>query len=109
MIKTHNIEERVKILEKLLFVEQPFEIPSPNRTPSVLKTAIQIQNIDNQIETLEQELENFESEHSEIMDRIEELEQVGISADEVTDRIKHYLKIFLRNSLGLKASFDDKR
>jgi hypothetical protein len=109
MNETHSIEERVKILEKLLVVEQPFDIPSPDRTPSVLKTDIQIQNIDNRIETLERAVEDLESEHSEIMDKVEELEMVGVSEDEVTDRIKHCLKKFLRNSLGLEVSFDDKR
>jgi hypothetical protein len=30
MDQTHNVEERLKVIEELLFVKQPFDIPSPD-------------------------------------------------------------------------------
>jgi uncharacterized protein YhaN len=103
----HSIEERVKRLEKLLYVEQPL---SPHdHTESVLKTDSQIEGIDLRIDTLESEVGDLESTVGDATYQIEQLEAVNISSDEMTNRIKYYLQIFLRNSLGLEVSFDDKR
>ena len=109
MSDIHSIEERVKILEKLLFVEQPSDIPSPDRTKSVLKTDILIEEMDLRMDSVESGIEELDDTVGDTINRIEELETVNMSSDEVTDCIKRYLRIFLRNSLGLEVSFDDKR
>jgi hypothetical protein len=104
-----SLEQRVEILEELLLVKPPASMASPAVTKPGLRTDVQIEEIDDRIETLENGLQDLETECSEVMYKVQELENVGMSSDEVTDRIKHYLKTFLRNSLGLEVSFDDKR
>ena len=118
-----SLEQRIEILEKLLLVKPPTEMPSPAVIEPTLKTDIQIEEIDNRLETLEQKSEVLDSDLTDIRSNIEDLdaelcdtksivddlEETGISGEQLTDRIKHYMTLFLRNALGLEVSFDDKR
>jgi len=72
---------------------------------SVQKHAMEIHD---QLVDLDTKIDNLETDLSEAVNRIEELEDVTISEDEISTRIKSYLKTFMRNALGLEASFDDK-
>ena len=118
-----SLEQRIKILEELLLVKPPTEMPSPAVIEPTLKTDIQIEEIDNRLETMGQKLETMDSDLGDFKSNIEDLdaelcdtkivlddlEETGISGEQLTDRIKHYLRTYLRNSLGLEVSFDDKR
>jgi hypothetical protein len=72
---------------------------------SVQKHAMEIQD---QLADLDTKIDNLETDLSEAVNRIEEVEDVTISEDEVSIRIKSCLKTFMRNALGLEASFDGK-
>ena len=118
-----SLEQRIEILEELLLVKPPTEMPSPAVIEPTLKTDIQIEEIDNRLETMGQKIETMDSDLGDFKSNIEDLdselcdakiilddlEETGISGEQLTDRIKHYLRTYLRNSLGLEVSFDDKR
>ena len=118
-----SLEQRIEILEELLLVKPPTEMPSPAVIEPTLKTDKAIEEIDNRLETMGQKIETMDSDLGDFKSNIEDLdaelcdtkivlddlEETGISGEQLTDRIKHYLRTYLRNSLGLEVSFDDKR
>ena len=118
-----SLEQRIEILEKLLLVKPPTEMPSPAVIEPTLKTDKAIEEIDNRLETMGQKIETMDSDlgdfksnmedfDAELCDTktiVDDLEETGISGEQLTDRIKHYMTLFLRNALGLEVSFDDKR
>lgn len=118
-----SLEQRIEILEELLLVKPPTEMPSPAVIEPALKTDKAIEEIDNRLETMGQKIETMDSDLGDFKSNIEDLdselcdakiilddlEETGISGEQLTDRIKHYLRTYLRNSLGLEVSFDDKR
>jgi hypothetical protein len=111
-----SLEQRIEILEELLLVKPPTEMPSPAVIEPALKTDKAIEEIDKRLETMGSDLgdlkSNIEDLDSELCDAkiiLDDLEETGISGEQLTDRIKHYLRTYLRNALGLEVSFDDKR
>ena len=104
-----NVEERLDILEKLLLIPPSTENTSSNDPDPELKTTPPIKRIEDQIESLEYKYDSAEAEIADLSDSIDSLSNVDASAEEITRQIKHHLRTYLRNALGLEVSFDDQR
>jgi uncharacterized protein YlxW (UPF0749 family) len=104
-----NVEERLGILEKLLLIPPSTKNTSSNDPDPELKTTPQIRDIEDQIESLEYKYDSSEAEIADLSDSIDSLSNGDASAEEITRQIKHHLRIYLRNALGLEVSFDDHR
>jgi hypothetical protein len=105
-----DLEQRVEILEELLLVKPPAEIPSPAVIEPELKINIEFERLESKIETLEATTETIDDELSDVKYTVEELESIGVMSEvQMEDKIKYWLQRFLRNALNLEVSFDDKR
>jgi vacuolar-type H+-ATPase subunit I/STV1 len=127
MSETKSIEERLKSLEEFVFMNGIF--PKGYDPDSIRDRIKKLQEnvqtlVDSQtnyreklnihLVEIDERLDTAENESGELMDGLEDLQSELVdsekmSSDEITSQIKHYLKIFLRNSLGLNVSFDDKQ
>lgn len=102
MNEANNIEARLDTLERLLLV-------SLDGLPYCRRTDAPINDLNEQLDTLQKDVEDCSSQVFDLQDQIEELERLDISQDEITRRIQKYIKIHLRSALGLEVSADDKR
>ena len=104
-----SLEQRVEILEELLLVKSPADLPSPAVIEPELKSNREFESVNSEIDSVKNVIDEIETDLIDVKDSIEELERNGVMSEEqMTDKIKYWLQRFLRNALNLEVSFDDK-
>jgi hypothetical protein len=108
-----SLEQRVEILEELLLVKPPAEMPSPAVIEPELKLNVEFEKLEQKIESsimdIEHMAEDMDTELINLTDTVEKLERSDLTLEQIEYKIKLYLQRFLRNALNLEVSFDDKR
>jgi len=127
-----SIEERLYVLERLLLLPLNYG-PSPSERPqSILLDSIG--DLHKRLHTLEkeridthgqlkagmqecqesvQDCQDIVADHASLIDDLENAVSTlrfenGINGKEVTAKVKHYIRLYLRNSLGLEVNSTDK-